>query len=64
VVYNGPPLEFVIAPSLLKRICDTYSEAVINEDRLKVTGDEAPSWEYVTVLGKAAQAAKTNEEAA
>ena len=63
VVYNGPPLEFAIAPSLLKRICDTYSEAVINENRLKVTGDEAPSWEYVTVLGKAVQA-KTNEEAA
>ncbi len=48
VVYAGPPISFVIAPDLLEGISQKYSEARINEDRMKVTGGE---WQYVTVLG-------------
>lgn len=53
IAYNGPPMQFLIAPELLKHISEKYSEAEIREDknrsRLKVTGSD---WEYVTVLGK------------
>ena len=47
--YEGPPIEFVIAPELLKHISERYSDAQIGEDRLKVVGG---GWEYVTVLGQ------------
>lgn len=49
VSYDGPPMEFVIAPELLKRISEEYKDAQLTEGRLKVVGG---SWEYVTVLGK------------
>ena len=52
--YEGPPLEFVIAPELLKHICDKYSDAKISQDKLKVSG--GGGWDYVTVLGR-----RTNE---
>ncbi len=54
VSYDGPPLEFLIAPELLKHIAERYSDAELTGDKLKVKGG---SWVYVTVLGK-----KTNEE--
>lgn len=54
VAYHGPPLEFVISPELLKHISDKHSDALISQDKLKVTGG---SWSYVTVLGR-----KTNKE--
>jgi len=49
VAYEGPPMEFVIAPELLKHISEEYKDAQITEGRMKVVGG---SWEYVTVLGK------------
>jgi DNA polymerase III sliding clamp (beta) subunit (PCNA family) len=49
VNYEGPPMEFLIAPELLKHISEKYTDAQITEDKLKVLGG---SWEYVTVLGK------------
>jgi DNA polymerase III sliding clamp (beta) subunit (PCNA family) len=52
VAYDGPPMEFVIAPDLLKQISEKYSDAQISEGRLKVTGG---AWEFVTVLGKKAE---------
>jgi len=56
--YHGPPMEFVIAPELLKHISDKHSDAVISQDKLKVKGG---TWEYVTVLGRKSN--KTEEEA-
>lgn len=47
--YKGPPLEFLIAPDLLKHISEKYSDARISSDKLKVEGG---SWEYATVLGR------------
>lgn len=48
IAYDGPPLEFVIAPELLKHISEKYSDAEISPTKLKVVGG---GWEYVTVLG-------------
>lgn len=47
--YKGPMLVFYMSPELLKHVSDNYSDAQINEDKLKVTGG---NWEYVTALGK------------
>lgn len=56
VAYEGPPMEFLIAPELLKHISEKYSDAQITEGKLKVAGhsedNEERGWEYVTVLGK------------
>lgn len=64
VTYEGPPMEFLIAPDLLKHISERYSEAQITDRKLKVVGGH---WEYVTVLGrpedKTEQAEETTEEA-
>ena len=49
VAYEGTPLKFAIAPDLLKHISEKYTNAEINEGRLKV---KAGHWEYLTVLGK------------
>lgn len=49
IAYEGPPLEFLIAPELLKHISTEYSDAQITTDKLKVLGG---SWVYVTVLGR------------
>lgn len=52
VVYDGPPVDFYIAPELLAKISDEYSNAVIAEGRLKVAGGkDGEGWQYVTVLG-------------
>jgi DNA polymerase III sliding clamp (beta) subunit (PCNA family) len=49
VNYSGPPMQFFIAPELLKYVSEKYKNAQITEDKLKVVGG---SWEYATVLGK------------
>jgi DNA polymerase III sliding clamp (beta) subunit (PCNA family) len=49
IKYSGPPMEFNIAPELLKHVSEKYTDAQITDGRLKVTGG---SWEYVTVLGQ------------
>lgn len=53
--YHGPPMEFVIAPELLKHISSKHSDAQISQKKLKVNGG---SWEYVTVLGRKAEKAE------
>lgn len=45
--YEGPPMEFMIAPKLLAQVVSRYSEAKLAERRLFVTGDD---WVYVTKL--------------
>lgn len=51
--YKGPPLEFVIAPYLLRHIAEKYTDATINESKLKVTSDDKhEKWQYITSLGK------------
>jgi DNA polymerase III sliding clamp (beta) subunit (PCNA family) len=52
VTYDGPTIEFVIAPELLHYISEKYSEAKINETKLKAEGGH---WTYVTVLGMMAK---------
>ena len=59
VAYDGPPMEFVIAPELLKHISEEYKDAQIAEGRLKVVGG---SWEYVTVLGKPKEEGEEEKE--
>lgn len=49
VNYEGPPMEFLIAPELLKHISANYSDAQLTDNKLKVVGG---GWEYVTVLGQ------------
>lgn len=49
VDYEGPPMEFLISPLLLKHVSEKYSDAQITSSKLKVSGG---SWEYVTVLGQ------------
>lgn len=53
VEYNGPDLEFLIAPSVLKYICEKYNSCRITDEKLKAAGkdDDDRLWEYVTVLG-------------
>lgn len=48
VHYDGPYLEFLIAPDTLGHIASKYEEATLGGKKLKVTGEQ---WEYVTVLG-------------
>jgi DNA polymerase III sliding clamp (beta) subunit (PCNA family) len=56
--YHGPPLEFVISPELLKHISDKHSDATINQNKLKVSGN---TWAYVTVLGRKKEKKKEKE---
>jgi len=49
VTYDGPELEFLIAPSLLGQIADKFREAFVSSDQLRVEG---PEWVFVTCLGK------------
>ena len=49
IVYEGPPLQFVIAPDLLKHISEKYKEATLSDSKLMAKGG---SWTYITVLGK------------
>lgn len=53
VNYQGPAMDFLIAPALLRHIAERYSDAALTSDKLKVSGGH---WEYVTVL------ARSNEE--
>jgi DNA polymerase III sliding clamp (beta) subunit (PCNA family) len=48
VVYDGPPLEFVISPVLLKQISENYSDATISDTKLSVSSGK--HWKYCTVL--------------
>lgn len=47
VSYDGEELDFSIRPDLLKYISEHYREAIVGENRIKVSGE---SWEYVSVL--------------
>lgn len=57
--YEGPAMEFAISPELLTHVSEKYKEAIICEDKLKVTGE---SWEYVTVLGKPKEKVEAPDE--
>jgi DNA polymerase III sliding clamp (beta) subunit (PCNA family) len=46
--YDGPPMEFYIAPDLLYYISEKYDDAQLAPDRLKVSGG---GWVYCTFLG-------------
>ena len=60
VTYDGPPMEFLIAPELLKHISEEYDDAQLTEGKLKVIGG---GWEYCTVLGQPkADEEEENEE--
>jgi hypothetical protein len=48
VNYEGPSMAFLIAPDLLKHISEKYQEAIIGQNKLKVSGGH---WDYITVLG-------------
>lgn len=50
VGYKGPPINFMIAPKLLKDLTERHNECEISEDRLKVNGGR---FVYVACLGKA-----------
>lgn len=54
VTYDGPPIEFLVPPELLKEVVERYNTAEITDDRLKASGDDdGQSWTFVTVLGRA-----------
>jgi hypothetical protein len=53
--YAGPPLEFVLTPTLLKHIISNYRDAQITDRKLKATGGvkgKSGYWEYVSVLSR------------
>lgn len=58
VAYDGPGMEFVISPMLLKQISENYSDAIISDRKLTVKGG---SWVYCTVLGKPKQDKSSDE---
>jgi DNA polymerase III sliding clamp (beta) subunit (PCNA family) len=58
IAYDGEPLDFFIAPDLLKHIAEKYSDAEVSEERLKVQGG---SWKYVTALKKKVEAEEKTE---
>jgi len=58
VAYEGPPMTFVIAPTLLMHISEHHNEARIGDSKLKVNGGH---WAYVTVLGKPTETTKEEE---
>lgn len=47
--YDGPRLDFLISPGLLKLISERWSDAEISDEKLKISGG---GWTYVTVLGR------------
>lgn len=54
-VYAGPPLQFVLTPTLLKHIISNYRDAQISERKLKAVGGvpgKSGYWEYVSVLSR------------
>jgi hypothetical protein len=53
--YSGPPLQFVLTPTLLKHIISNYRDAQITDRKLKATGGvpgKSGYWEYVSVLSR------------
>lgn len=53
--YSGPPLEFVLTPTLLKHIISNYRDCRISDRKLKAVGGvegKSGSWEYVSVLSR------------
>jgi hypothetical protein len=52
-------MEFLISPTLLFKIADTYKEAELSEGKLRVTGG---NWEYTTVLAQQAEEEDNNEQ--
>lgn len=52
VSYDGPPLEFLISPVLLKQISENHSDAEISDRKLTVRGGH---WQYCTVLSAPAE---------
>lgn len=53
--YSGPPLEFMLTPSLLKHIVSNYRDAQITDRKLKAVGGvpgKSGYWEYVSVLSR------------
>jgi hypothetical protein len=49
VAYAGPEINFLIAPDLLRDVCDKYKRAKVSENKL---GAFTKRWKYVTVLGR------------
>ena len=49
ISYNGPPLDFRIAPQILVSLVKRFNDCVVAKDRLKV---DMGSFVYVTCLGK------------
>lgn len=49
IAYNGPPLSFMISPSLLGQITKLTSECVVSSSRLKI---DAGKFQYVAFLGE------------
>jgi DNA polymerase III sliding clamp (beta) subunit (PCNA family) len=54
LAYDGPNLEFMVAPELLIEITKKHNDAEIDSGRLKVDGGK---WIYVTALGAVAEKA-------
>ncbi len=48
MVYNGPPVSFLISPKLLSDITRRHNDCFISDKRLKVEGGK---WTYVSCLG-------------
>lgn len=63
VEYLGPPLEFLIAPQMLKDLVKRQTECLISEERLKI---ESGNWSFVACLAKVEnkEQEQTEEEAA
>lgn len=57
--YNGPAMQFLIAPQLLVDITDKHTEAEITEGRLRVDGGK---WVYMTCLTAPAEMAAEREQ--
>jgi len=61
VKYNGPPIAFSIAPSLLAEITKKHTECQISKDHLRVDGGK---WTYISCLSSPEEANKIAETAA
>lgn len=67
IEYKGPPTAFIMNPGLLRDIAESYTQAMVSENVLKVTGgkdiDDGGTWEYVARLGKVGEDDDEDEEA-
>jgi DNA polymerase III sliding clamp (beta) subunit (PCNA family) len=51
VAYDGPNMEFMIDPELMRKIAERYSDAQISDEKMRITGKTTETkWEYITVL--------------